>query len=104
MNIIFYVADSNVLERFLLYTSGTSICGISINVINIPYKLLTPSCDIIKHTKPITKFALDMVNNVIMYTDGTDIFKDQAFGNDPEHIGSSGDVSGMNVRNLCSDF
>lgn len=92
---LFLSAHDNVLERFILLTNGTTICGISINAINIfHHSLHNPICGIISHTKEITKFALDMKNNTIFYTDGEDIFKDTAFGQNPEHIGSADEVSG----------
>ena len=95
-----YITDINVLERYILYTNNTSICGISINVLNIPDDLLTPACDIIQHNKPITKFAVDMMSNMIFYTDGNDIFKDIAFSQNPEHLGSANDVTGIQLQ-LC---
>ena len=88
-------ADANVLERYILLTNGTTICGISINALNIfLHSLYNPVCGIVSHTKEITKFALDMKENIIFYTDGEDIFQETAFGQNPEHIGSADEVSG----------
>ncbi|XP_053404897.1 low-density lipoprotein receptor-related protein-like [Mercenaria mercenaria] len=74
------LVDERVLERHILFTSGTNICAVPISVLGLPSSgIFKIHCDVVTNDTVITRFSVDMTKKMIFYTNGTAIFKQTAF-------------------------